>query len=295
MEQFLHDISWVVPLRTPELTVFFNGLTWLGYTTFFLIFLPLGYWLWDKHMFTRLAVLIIITGLINGFVKDLFHDPRPPVQFALDPRTAESYGFPSGHAQVAFAMWLWLAYEIRRTWAWIAAILIAVGVCASRVYLGVHDLEDIIGGSLLGLATIFAYRTLVSDEFKFWHNANPLLQLAVILAIQPLVWFIWPGTKGPGGNFALFGFLFGWWLGVVIERKWIHFARPSNWIVGVGIAVVAVAALVLSFKPLGQLLMGLGVAKVAAQWIQTAIIGIYTTAFVPLLMRVTRVSQTTPA
>ncbi len=166
MEHFLHDISWVVPLRSPELTVFFNGLTWLGYTTFFLIFLPIGYWLWDKNMFTRLAVLIIITGLINGFVKDLFHDPRPPLEFAIDPRTGDSYGFPSGHAQVAVAMWLWLAYEIGRTWAWIAAILIAVGVCMSRLYLGVHDVEDILGGTFLGLATIFAYRTLLSDEFN---------------------------------------------------------------------------------------------------------------------------------
>jgi glycerophosphoryl diester phosphodiesterase len=291
MEHFLHDISWVVPLRSPELTVFFNGLTWLGYTTFFLIFLPIGYWLWDKNMFTRLAVLIIITGLLNGFVKDLFHDPRPPLEFALDPRTGDSYGFPSGHAQVAVAMWLWLAYEIGRAWAWIAAILIAVGVCLSRIYLGVHDVEDILGGTFLGLATIFAYRTLVSDEFKFWHTANPLLQLAVIIAIQPLVWFIWPGANGPGGNFALFGFLFGWWSGVIVERNWIHFGRPSNWIIAVIISVVAVTALVLSFKPLEQFLLAQGVSKVAAQWIQTAIIGFYTTALVPLVLRVTRVSQ----
>jgi hypothetical protein len=295
MEQFLHDISWVVPLRTPELTVFFNGLTWLGYTTFFLIFLPIGYWLWDKSMFTRLAVLIIITGLVNGFVKDLFHDPRPPLQFALDPRTGDSYGFPSGHAQVAVAMWFWLAYEIGRTWAWIAAILIAAGVCASRLYLGVHDVEDVLGGALLGLATIFAYRTLVSDEFKFWHNANPLLQLAAIVAIQPLAWYFWPGANGPGATFSLFGFLFGWWSGVIIERSSIHFARPRNLIVGAIISTVAVVALVLSFKPLETFLLADGLPKVGAQWIQTAIIGLYTTAFIPLLLRVTGVSQRAPS
>lgn len=291
MEAFLHDISWVPPLRTPELTVLFNGLTWLGYTTFFLIFLPIGYWLWDKKMFTRLAVLIIITGLLNAFVKDIFHDPRPPLQFALDPRVGESYGLPSGHAQVAFAMWLWLAYEINRAWAWVAALLIAIGVCLSRLYLGVHDVEDVLGGALLGLATIVAYRTFVSDEFKFWHDANPLLQLAVILAIQPLVWFAWPGPNGPSASFSLFGFLFGWWLGAVVERRWIKFGTPSNWIAAALVAVVAVAGLVLSFKPLEQILLSTGLAKPAAGWIQAALIGLYTTALVPFILKIARVSQ----
>jgi membrane-associated phospholipid phosphatase len=291
METFLHDLSWVPPLRTPELTVLFNGLTWLGYTTFFLIFLPIGYWLWDKNMFTRLAVLIIVTGILNAFVKDLFHDPRPPLQFALDPRVGDSYGLPSGHAQVAVAMWLWLAYEIKRWWAWMAAIMIAVGVCMSRLYLGVHDVEDVLGGAFLGLATIIAYRTFVSDEFRFWHEANPLLQLAVIVAIQPVVWLAWPGTNGPSASFALFGFLFGWWLGVIVERNWIKFGKPSNWIAATVLSIVAVAALVLSYKPLEQTLLATGLTKLAAGWIQAAIIGLYATAFIPFLLRITRVSR----
>jgi membrane-associated phospholipid phosphatase len=104
MESFLHDISWVVPLRSALLTLIFKGLTLLGYTEFFLLFLPIGYWLWDKKMFTRLAMLIGLVALTNTFLKDLFHDPRPPIAFALDPQVGESFGFPSGHAQVATAM-----------------------------------------------------------------------------------------------------------------------------------------------------------------------------------------------
>ncbi len=291
METFLHDISWVPPLRTPELTVFFNALTWLGYSTFFLIALPIGYWLWNKHMFTRLAVLIIITGVLNAFLKDLFHDPRPPFQFALDPRVGDSYGLPSGHAQVATAMWLWIAYEIKRWWAWPVAIAIAVGVCLSRLYLGVHDIEDVLAGVLIGLATVVAYRTLVSDEFRFWHDANPLLQLAVILAIQPVVWFAWPGSSGPGVSFALFGFLFGWWSGVIVERNWIRFGKPQNWIVAIVASVAAAAVLVLGYKPLEQLLLGAGLTKMAASWILSAIIGFYATALVPFLFSIGRVSR----
>jgi len=291
MEHFLHDMAWVVPYRSPELTTLFNGFTWLGYTPFFLLFLPIGYWLWDKHMFTRLAVLIIITGILNSFVKDLFHDPRPPLALAIDPRVGDSFGFPSGHAQVAVAMWFWLAYELKRAWAWAAAFVIAAGVCASRLYLAVHDIEDVLGGAILGVVTIVAFRSLVSDEFNFWHRANPLLQLAAIVAIQPLVWFAWPGDNGPGGAFSLFGFLLGWWGGVIIDRSMIHLGKPANWFLAVPIAIVAGAAILVGYKPLEQILMNAGLTKIAAGYVEAAIIGLYATVLIPLLLRSTRVSQ----
>ena len=92
MEAFLHDLSWVPPLRNDLLTHVFNGFTFLGYLPFFLIFLPLGYWLFDKPMFTRLSILVGIVGLTNFFLKDLFQDPRPPAEFALDARVGDSFG-----------------------------------------------------------------------------------------------------------------------------------------------------------------------------------------------------------
>ena len=64
MESFLHDLSWVLPLRSDIATAIFNGFTALGYLPFYLVLLPLGYWLWDKAMFTRLAVLIMASALL---------------------------------------------------------------------------------------------------------------------------------------------------------------------------------------------------------------------------------------
>ncbi|MBO6635042.1 MAG: phosphatase PAP2 family protein, partial [Parvibaculum sp.] len=122
MEGFLHDLSWVLPLRSDVATTIFNGFTFLGYTPFFLIFLPIGYWLWDRKVFTRLTVLIALVAVMNSWLKDFWQDARPDPAFQLDSdRVADSYGLPSGHAQVAIAMWFWLAYEIRRPWAWAAA------------------------------------------------------------------------------------------------------------------------------------------------------------------------------
>jgi hypothetical protein len=283
MDSFLHDMSWVVPLRSPELTRIFSAITLLGYTEFFLVMLPLGYWLWDKALFTRLAILIGIVGLSNSFLKDLFQDPRPPIGLALDGRVGDSFGLPSGHAQVATAMWLWLAYEIKRPWAWIVAILIAAGVCASRLYLAVHDIEDVLGGILLGLGSIAVFAVLISDDLKAWHNLNPAIQLAAIAALAPLMWLIWPRHPLPPSIYALVAFVFFWWLGRAIEQRAIHYQRHKNWIFAGLATVIGIVVLFgfvwISAKPLEAL------PKDAALAVQFAVISLYVTALAPAAFR----------
>lgn len=294
MESFLHDLSWVPPLRNDTLTVVFNAFTYLGYTPFFLVFLPLGYWLCDKAMFTRLAILIGIVGLTNSFLKDLFQDPRPPLEYAIDARVGDSYGFPSGHAQIAVAMWLWLAIEIRRAWAWVAAIIIAAGVCASRLYLGVHDVEDILGGVLLGLSTVVIYRGFVSDEFKAWHDAGPIVHLIAIAALAPLIWAVWPGKPAPDALYGLVAFMFFWWLGREIEKRAIHYQRHANWFVAGISAIAAVAILFLLFKVIGDGLAKAGITGPIAPIAQLSFIALYVTALVPALLRAVGLARRAP-
>jgi membrane-associated phospholipid phosphatase len=290
MDTFLHDISWVVPLRSTILTYIFEAFTWLGYPQFFLVFLPIGYWLWDKKMFTRLAVLIGIVAISNSFLKDLFQDPRPPLEFALDGRVGESFGFPSGHAQIAVTLWLWLAYEIGRTWAWIGASIIAAGVCFSRLYLGVHDVEDILGGALLGLATIVIYRALLSDQFKAWHDLKPELQLLAIAALAPLFWLVWPADAVPVAIFGFVAFIFSWWLGRMIEERWISYERHENWIIAVAAAVAGVVILFSLDKALTTQLDAIGMSKVAATALRFTIVSLYVTAIAPAIFRLTRLA-----
>ena len=55
-------------------------------------------------------MLLFISAVINSFLKDLFQDPRPPADFMLEEGTGTSYGWPSGHAQIAVTLWGLLAY-----------------------------------------------------------------------------------------------------------------------------------------------------------------------------------------
>jgi hypothetical protein len=76
MGDIWHDVSWVVPYRNEGLTTIFEAFTWLGYPGFVMLFLPLGYWLWNKNKFTRLTAVVILATLLNTFLKDYWQNPR---------------------------------------------------------------------------------------------------------------------------------------------------------------------------------------------------------------------------
>lgn len=78
-------------------------------------------------------------------------------------QAADGYSFPSGHATsalVAFGVLAWLAGTVPAAsrprangWVgvgWAIALAAAAGVGASRVYLGVHYLSDVLAGFALG-------------------------------------------------------------------------------------------------------------------------------------------------
>lgn len=290
MEDFLHNMDWVLPLRSDWATPVANGFTWLGYTPFFLMFLPVGYWLWDRAMFTRLAVLIAITAVVNGWFKDHWQDTRPDPKYWLDGRIEGSPGRPSGHAQVAVAMWLWLAYEIRKSWAWIAAIIITFGVCFSRLYLGVHDVDDILVGSAFGLASIGLFILLLGPSFDFWRRLPFWVHLAVILALVPLLWAVWP-PEGPAGSsffghIAVLFLLFGWVAGQAIDYRLApeRGPRPAIW----KQIVMAVGGIVVLFAIRAGIDNGgeaLGLSRAITGYGGAAILGFYATGLAPMAFR----------
>jgi glycerophosphoryl diester phosphodiesterase len=244
-----------------------------------------GYWLWDK--ISRLALLIGIVGLSNSFLKELFLDSRPPLALALDGRVGDSFGFPSGHAQIAVAMWFWLAMEIDRTWAWITAAIIAAGVCFSRVYLGVHDVEDVLGGALLGVACIFIFKGLTTE--RAITEAHPAAQLIGLALIAPVIAVVWPhGGMLPSGILALCAFLFFWWSGRLIEERWVNYQRHGNWAVAIIATVAGLAVLFVLLKVTGDVAEAAGVSRPFAQPIQMGVIALYVTAIAPALFRATR-------
>lgn len=104
-------------------------------------------------------------GVLDTWLKDVFHRPRPAYAAAL--MHHPTWSFPSGHAMGSLVGYGMLAYVVlvlgvgrgnpRRQLLVIgsAAILI-VAIGASRLYLGVHYLSDVVGGFAAGLIWLAA-------------------------------------------------------------------------------------------------------------------------------------------
>ncbi len=105
----------------------------------------------------RAAWLFLITlagaFVLNMALKLAFQRPRPPVTFFGTP-VPDSYSFPSGHAMfsacffgiVAALVSPRLRSHASRVAIWMAAIVLALVIGLSRIYLGVHYPSDVIAG-----------------------------------------------------------------------------------------------------------------------------------------------------
>ena len=153
-------------LRSPALTQFFKAISDYGVIVMGVYFVILL--LWEKRKVFPIASACVVSGLLGNFIKDyvkhLVKRPRPFLDIpALEPliKRPKGYSFPSGHTTLAFAV-AFIAYRILPKRYSIPAILIAVLIGFSRLYLGVHYPTDILGAMCVGyvaaLITGFLYK-----------------------------------------------------------------------------------------------------------------------------------------
>ena len=115
------------------------------------------------------ASLIVDLILCNGILKNLVARTRPyDVNTSVQLLVAKlhDYSFPSGHTAASFASVtaLYLAGEKK---LWKPALVLAVLIAFSRLYLYVHYPTDVLGGLILGLIAGYLGSRLV-----FWLMAK---------------------------------------------------------------------------------------------------------------------------
>ena len=207
---FWNDLSWVLDLRTPFLNIFFDLVSLAGYPTFLILFLSFGYYYWSPEKFSRIAMLLFISGLINGFLKDYFQDPRPATEFMLDPRIGQSYGWPSGHAQIAVTLWGLIAIEFKKNWLTTFCVLMIGLVSFSRMYLGVHDIGDVFAGLLIGIIILKVWQ--LASIYKFNDFLSKKLWIVTILLSQIVYYLSYPSHINHEPSAWFLGVMFGWYV-----------------------------------------------------------------------------------
>ena len=219
---FWNDLSWILDLRTPFLNTFFDLVSLAGYPTFLILFISFGYYYWSPEKFSRIAMLLFISGLINGFLKDFFQDPRPAMEFMLDPRIGDSYGWPSGHAQIAVTLWGLIAIEFKEKWLSYFCLLIIALISFSRMYLGVHDFGDVFAGLIIGAIVLGLW--FLASVNKIYEIFSKKVWVLLILLAHFTYYFIYPSHINHEPSAWFLGLMMGWYLfssNIYLNRSFI--------------------------------------------------------------------------
>lgn len=154
----LSILEWIqTHLVSPFCNVFFAFITHLGDSGIFWILLAVIMLFFKKTRKTGLMLgAALVLGLIfgNGILKNLFQRVRPYdlenalVQVPLIAKPGD-WSFPSGHTLASFEGATVLMIRDKRFG--IPALILAVLIAFSRLYLYVHFPSDVVAGALLGV------------------------------------------------------------------------------------------------------------------------------------------------
>lgn len=138
-------IELLYGIRNPLLTEFMMTITVFGSAFFVPIVIIFLYVFKKKKESYFLTLSFVLSEGITIFLKYVFYSPRPDIGII---RTLMP-SFPSAHSALAFSSALVLGNFFKR--GKIYFLILAVFVAFSRLYLGVHYLEDVLAGVFIGI------------------------------------------------------------------------------------------------------------------------------------------------
>lgn len=155
--------DWAMARRHPALIAFFEVLSWAGQGPVLISLAAIAAWFISRSK--TLVVLVLLCGfasqeMVSG-LKDAFARMRPPTGLAVK----ESLSFPSGHVSGTAAVMTLLSFAAlrhrrHRVLVITAGAVLVIVTAFSRMFLDVHWLSDVMGGTFVGAALGFAFAIL---------------------------------------------------------------------------------------------------------------------------------------
>lgn len=127
----------------------FRLVTGFGGDVALMVLVLMLFWVCERRLAVWLALLLLVSAVLNAMLKSLIQHPRPPASYQKVPESG--YGFPSGHAQASATLYGSFAHHWKSTPFRTGMALLITMVSLSRIYLGVHYPGDVIGGALIGI------------------------------------------------------------------------------------------------------------------------------------------------
>ena len=230
-------------IRMPILNEFMLLITNLGDEITFLVIALVLFWCVDKRSGYFLLTVGFVGTLANQFMKLHFRVPRPWVideNFTIleeARETASGYSFPSGHTQSSVGTFGAIAVITNRKVSRFVAVVIAILVPFSRMYIGVHTPLDVLVAAIMAVALICLLKPIVfesNDKFL------PILLVAMIALTIAFLMYVecnsFPAdidqhnlASGIKNAYTLLGAVLGLIVVYYVDKKYINFSTDAIW------------------------------------------------------------------
>ena len=248
-------------IRMPVLNELMLLITKLGEETAFLVAALIVFWCVDKKKGYFLMAVGFLGTILNQGLKLSFRVPRPWIKdpdFTILEQAREAaagYSFPSGHATSAVGTFGCLAVVAQRKWWRSICIAIAVLVCFSRMYIGVHFPSDVLvgAGTALILIGLLKKPTLQGGIREMKAVIAAMLAISVLFLLYVSFWNF-PAdmdphnmASGTKNAYTMIGCLTGVAIVYLVDVKYLHFPEKAVWWVQI-IKITVGLGLVLAVK-----------------------------------------------
>ena len=155
-----------------KIITFFKFITHFGSQNFIVPLIIILFFTFPLHLSYLFISIIIYVCYFNGILKIFYSNPRPFwIKNEIMRKCEGSYGNPSGHSFMSFAVYLslWKVFtnydyfnknnigKIFKFFSLFFTIVFCFFILLSRIYLSVHSINQIIYGSSFGLALFFYF------------------------------------------------------------------------------------------------------------------------------------------
>lgn len=227
--------------RSDGLTQFFQLFSELGEAEGYILVVTLIYVAFNRELGFRLAILVLITFCLNHLLKTAIMNPRPFVaegvwmdMWAASAERARhlvaEYSTPSGHAMCAAAFYGFLATRMKKPWAKVPAVTLILLIGMSRPYLGVHYVEDILLGWVLGGLLALICARYAASLGQVWQRQAVATQAGLLAIATLLIWIVGGDSlnQPPTPVIGIMGFLTAILLIEPVERRYVGFEAGSG-------------------------------------------------------------------
>ena len=278
-------------IRFPLLDRLMLLITELGTETAFLAVAIIIFWCVNKRYGYYILSVGCIGTIANQFMKLSFRIPRPWVldaNFTIVEQAREAatgYSFPSGHSQSAVGTFGALAYITKNKTVRTLAIVAAVLVPISRMYLGVHTLKDVLVASAMAVVLVFLLKGLVCEkEGKYFPWIVGIMTLLVAAYLCYVECYPFPADMDPENlasgiknAYTFFGSITALVIVYIVDSKWLRFPVEAVWwaqIVKVGVGLGLVLGVKSGTKNFLNALLGESIGRSARYFLIVIVVGI---------------------